>query len=185
MVARGTDWPYGKKKVYHVDELKPGKKKKKKLYYGEIGMFPITIGESMTTPVGDAKDNLWKHKKSGKIGKWRNVRGKPYFFPDDGSGPIPPVPTGGKGKGKKAGEKGGGGDEKGKEEKKDNIPNRKKMLEKVDAMILKASRSKRGKIILKPLKKMQAALKADDKDAFKKAEADLAKATKKLKKKTR
>lgn len=42
MVARG--------RVYHVDELKPKKKKKKKkkLYYGEIGMLPVTIGESNT-----------------------------------------------------------------------------------------------------------------------------------------
>ncbi len=39
--AGDPPWPYGKKKVFHIDEIKPGKKPKKgsPLYYGQVGML--------------------------------------------------------------------------------------------------------------------------------------------------
>jgi hypothetical protein len=82
--------PYGDKAILHIDEIKPKKKKKgDKLHYGQVGM--LQIGEAFTEPVGRKEDNLWKLKDKGKIGVWRTVRGNRYFYPDDGSGPIPPM----------------------------------------------------------------------------------------------
>lgn len=253
MLRRGDQaWPYGKKKVFHIDEINPGKKPKKSelLYYGEIGMIKVEsikseLGEEkITVPVGRKEDGFWKHLKSGKIGVWRTVKGNRYFFPTDGSGPIPKM-RGVKGGGKpgasgkslyKSKEKkpsgifdrikgwissklgGGGGataslkdvkpkgggrgvekaptkmtpkksesggkktEKKKSEKKKENIPGRKKTLEKVESMLIQARRSKRGGKVVGALRKMQAALKSDDADAFRKAEEALAKATKKLEK---
>lgn len=171
-VSKRAALAYTKPGVYSVDTLKPKKKKKRSLYYGEIGMMPIYRGESLsegefTRPVG--KDgNKWELVDSGKIGVWRTIKGKRYFFSDDGSGPVPSIPEG-----------------KDDDGEKDNIPNRKDVLKNVEQTLLKASRSgRKGKALLGPLKKMQSAVKADDPDAFKKAEAELAKATKKLKKKS-
>jgi len=88
-------WPYGKAKIYRVDDLKPGKKKKKKKEYSDLGMLYVGTMEDMqeayTVRVGDPKDNMWKIPKLGKVGVWRTVRGRRYFFPVDGSGPIPKV----------------------------------------------------------------------------------------------
>ena len=44
MVSRGREpWPYGKKKIYHIDEIKPGKQPKigAPLYYGRVGMLRL------------------------------------------------------------------------------------------------------------------------------------------------
>jgi hypothetical protein len=85
--------------MYSVADLKPKKKRKKKdqgyggvgvLYVGKIG----EMTETYTEPVGDPKDNLWKIPKLGKIGVWRTIRGRRYFFPNDGSGPLPKIPGG-------------------------------------------------------------------------------------------
>lgn len=72
-------------KVYDLADLaKPIKKKKKikkrvyELFSSDGKMFLL-----------EAKKEK-KHKVNGKIGVWRTIRGKHYFFPDDKSGPIPP-----------------------------------------------------------------------------------------------
>jgi len=242
VAGHGTrPWPYGSARVFKIDEIKPGKKKKReKLYYGQVGMLYLNtrgqVQEAFTEPVGKKGDNLWKIPSLGKIGVWRTVRGKRHFFPVDGSSPIPKIRGGEEKKGAPKGAKaqgggsapkkkgilgrimdkissalGGGGGaaskvkdvkgpskksggakktsggkgKKGKKEKKaeSKIPGRDDTLNQTDSMILKASRSKSGKRLMPALKGMQAALRSDDPVAFKKAEASLAKATKKLAKK--
>jgi len=104
VTGHGTrPWPYGSAKIYRVDDLKPRKKKKSVKRPGGIGMLYVgTIGEAYTEPVGNPKDGFWKIPSLGKIGVWRTIRGKRYFFPVDGSSSIPKVPGGGeKGSGPK------------------------------------------------------------------------------------
>jgi hypothetical protein len=193
-------------------------KSKRKGPKAKVVDAPAGKKKGFTEPVGNPKDGLWKIPSLGKIGVWRTVKGRRYFFPVDGSAPIPKIPgakkggapgQGGENKYKKVGEKkkkglldrikdffGGGGGAKatvkdvkpkkgnGKKKKgKTNIPDGQDMLDKVEEMMLKASRSKGGRKVAGALKKMQAALKSDDPDAFKKAEVALAKATMKLQKK--
>ncbi len=184
--GRGGDapWPYGKKKIYHINDIKPGKKPKigAPFYYGKVGMLWLdrgtNMGEAISKQIGPDS-----YEFQGKKGKWRDVNKKAYFFPDDGSGPIPAVRTGDKG------EKGGGGGEgeKDDEGKKDDdegggIPNRESLLDSVEKMIKKAGDSKKGKIVLPALGQMKGALTKNDEKAFKKASKALAKAKKKLKK---
>jgi len=210
-------WPYGKGGMYKVDEIRPCKDKKKcsKAPYGQIGVIHVgMIGEAFTEPVGNPKDGFWKIKKTGKIGVWRTIKGRRYFFPVDGSSPTPKV----RGKKKAAASSGGGGGapkkkkgilgqimdkissalgggkgtkvglkdvkpKKAKEKGPTSIEGGDEMLKDVESIMLKASRSKDGKKVGGALKKMQAALKSDDPDAFKKAEQALAMATAKLAKK--
>lgn len=158
IISKGNrPWMAKSGKMYKVDDLKPKKKKKKKTYE-DLGM--LQVEGAFTVPHGDPEDNKWKIPKLKKVGVWRTIRGRRYFFPDDGSGSIPNIP-GDEGKGSKIDDSG-------------------EMLEKIDALMLKASRSKGGKVVLKALKTMKAALQADDAEAFKKAEAQLAKSKKKL-----
>lgn len=204
-------WPYGNKKVYTVDELKPrGGGKKKRFAYGETGMLYVTnegqMAEAYTSLV-DKEKNLWKIK-GGKVGHWRTVRGKRYFFPKDGSGPIPPVP--GSTQTKKKGllgkllgkiKPGGGtsasdvfkaaaaaGAKKNAQDRKgnkgnDQVANIDAMAKKVDGMLSKIGK-KGNKGTIKALKQMKKALDSGDPDAFKKANANLASAGAKMAKKS-
>lgn len=185
------DWPYGNSKVYKIDEIVPKKKRKSsKLYYGQVGMLYVNTGgqvqEAYTEPVGKPKDNLWKIPSLGKVGHWRTVRGRRRFFPVDGSGPIPKIPGGKKGKSgilsKIAGLFG-----KKKKKKADSFSKDVSVsdtLKKIDGVLSKAKGAKGGgKQMVGPLKKMKAALANGDDKAFKKAEASLSAATKKLAKK--
>lgn len=47
MVSRDP-WPYGKKKIYHIDEIKPCKKSKRgvPLCYGKVGMLRLDRKDS-------------------------------------------------------------------------------------------------------------------------------------------
>lgn len=212
VAGHGTrPWPYGSAKVYKVDEIRPKKKKKgEKLYYGQVGMLYVNtkgqVTEAYSVPVGQPGDGLWKIPSLGKVGVWRTIKGRRYFFPVDGSGPIPKIPgskKGGASKGKAPKKKkgilskimgligGGGGakatvkdvkppSSKSPKEGKKKIKGAKEMLKKTDALLLKAQRSKGGKKVVGSLKKMQKALKSGDEKAFKKAEASLARSTQKL-----
>ena len=132
-VPKGGAWPYSKKKIWHIDDLKPGKKPKlgSKLYYGQVGMLMLTRGglsesveldeaslkykvkkklkqvlKKAKAKVKEAKTGKKvrsplvvdkpgkkadKYKYKGKVGVWRTISGKRYFFPDDGSDSIPPM----------------------------------------------------------------------------------------------
>jgi|GEM_PF-2802747 len=227
-------WPYGKARMYKVDEIRPRKKKKvDNDNYGQVGMLYVgQLGEAYTTAVGDG---FWKINSTGKIGVWRTIRGKRYFFPSDGSGSTPKIPGGKKKESKSTNKSGGsatpkkkkkgilgaimskisgalgggggakasardvkpkkakkgtgrasggsGGTKKNKKTGKTKIPDNKKTLDSVEAMMLKASRNKGGRKLGGALKKMQKALKDDDPKAFKAAEQSLAMATAKLAKK--
>ena len=108
VAGHGTrPWPFGNAKVYKIDEIRPGKKKKKeKLYYGQVGMLFVntkkSVQEAYTQRVGKPEDGLWKIPSLGKIGVWRTIKGNRYFFPVDGSSPIPKLRGGAKVKGKGA-----------------------------------------------------------------------------------
>lgn len=89
MVSR--EWKYMDGKIYKLNSLKPKKNKKRLDDYGNIGIMYIDINgnlkqESFTEPVGNG---LWRIPSLKKVGIWRTIRGKRYFFPNDGSGPIP------------------------------------------------------------------------------------------------
>jgi len=72
--------------VYDVDIFDPRLKKKKKKK--KIGVYEIFIaGEEV---VLEAKKDR-KSVVNGKSGVWRRYRGRNHFFPDDRSGPIPPI----------------------------------------------------------------------------------------------
>ena len=164
VAGHGTGpWPYGKVKIYKIDEIKPSKKKKKgdKLYYGQVGMLYVgtdgKVQEAYTEPVGDPKDNLWKVPSLGKVGQWRTIKGRRYFFPIDGSGPVPKIP------GAKKTKKGGGTGLKGLFSKlADKFKGKKSktfstkssigdMSKKIDSLLVKAKRSKGGKAMKGPL----------------------------------
>jgi len=120
-VPRGGAWPYSKKKIWHIDDLKPGKKPKigSKMHYGQVGMLLLTrggISEDLTEAKAKVKDiktgkkvkspqvvdkpgkQQDKYEYKGKVGVWRTIMGKRYFFPDDGSESIPPMKKGVKAK---------------------------------------------------------------------------------------
>jgi len=109
----------------------------------------------------EVSPGVWEFR--GKKGVWRTIRGRRYFFPKNGD-PIPPLPEKGYG---------GGWAERAK----------KKMLPKVEAILLKARRAGR-KHVERAAKAMQQAIKAGDEDAFRKAEEKMARAVKKEKKRT-
>jgi len=204
MVRRDL-WPYSKTKIYNMDSMKPkGKKKKKKPYSGMMYIDTskyVNEGKKYTVPVGDGK---WKVPSLGKVGVWRMAAGRRMFFPDDGSAPTPSIPSGKAKKGflsKLAGLIGGlargmsskdvgmsNPAEKAKKaskpvkkaKKKKKMKGSKKLLQKVDEVMLKASRTKGGRKLAGPLKAMKAALEDGDEKAFRKAEASLAKASQKL-----
>jgi hypothetical protein len=69
--------------VYNLDDFIIGKKKKKKR---KCVFELISIGD--TVLLEEKKEK--KYKVNGKIGVWRTIKGRHIFFPDDGSGPIPP-----------------------------------------------------------------------------------------------
>ena len=74
--------------VYNLDAFVPYNKKKKK---------KKRVYELVSTEDGiliEAKKEK-KYKVDGKVGVWRTIKGRHYFFPDDGSGPIPPFHFGG------------------------------------------------------------------------------------------
>lgn len=98
MVQRG--FRYGSGRIYPVSEIVP-RKKNNTLGYGQVGMIRVEsvdsvrhIGEGITEPYGKKKNNVWIHKKTKKIGVWRTIRGRRYFFPFDGSKPTPDVKGG-------------------------------------------------------------------------------------------
>jgi len=79
--------------VYDLGKLKKKKKKNKTESVYEV--FTID-GHVLVEGIGTAIKKLFakkekKHKIDGKIGVWRTIKGKHYFFPDDKSGPIPPM----------------------------------------------------------------------------------------------
>lgn len=176
----------------NVYKTNVSKKKKKK---------EDVISEAFTVPV---KGGLWKVPKLGKVGVWRTVNGRRYFFPKDGSGPTPNFPWAKKGislkkiaksaikkivgvakgnkKSFKKDESASSKKTNKKKEKKTKIPDRDKTLDQVEELMLKASRSKGGKKLLGVLKNMQSALKSDNPGEFRKAEADISKAARKLSK---
>ena len=75
--------------VYDLDDFfkanKKKKGKKKKSVY-EL----LSVGDSIL--IDEKKEE--KHTVNGKSGVWRTIRGRHYFFPDDGSGVIPPFMSG-------------------------------------------------------------------------------------------
>jgi hypothetical protein len=161
-----------------------------------------------------------KYEYKGKVGVWRTIAGKRYFFPDDGSGSIPPMSSkvkkklgkdaekakkkaakarkkekvsglktqialakagGMKAKAKrlkgklKATKKGDVGALKSMqraEKESAGVAAEKKMLPKIRAMIKKAMQ-KGNRAVVSVLKKMEAAIKKGDGNAFKKAAAQL------------
>jgi len=162
--------------------------------YEDIGMIPIgdsghlheeVLSEKKwkTTPVGKGK---WK--LNGKVGVWRTIRGNRYFFPDKGS-PTPPIRGSKKGllsrvlgavkkavSGKKAAST---ITAKGKKPSKKKT---KELAKNIGAMIKKAGGDKKNKGLVKTLKKMDQALKSGDEKGFAKAQRELGRHTKKLKK---
>lgn len=154
-MIRGNPWPYGNALV----PIKKLKKKKRKnednnflfMDYGNLLIIESFVLEEWENKnVGDDK---WKVTPPGKVGKWRTVRGRKMFFPDDGSQPVGGNPNYLSGK----------------------SPD---MLSKIQSMKGKAKGAVKG-----VLKKLEKALLSNDQSAFKKASAKLSKITAKLKKK--
>jgi hypothetical protein len=78
-------------KVYDIDEITPtGTKKKKRKKKG--GVFEMLSFDGELLFFEARRDR--KHTVNGKAGVWRTVRGRKHFFPDDQSGPIPPIKKG-------------------------------------------------------------------------------------------
>lgn len=143
-----------------IDVSKLKKRAKRNRY--ETGVRGLVKMESLVEETTkEVSPGVWEFK--GKKGVWRTIKGRRYFFPQDGD-PIPPLPEKGYG---------GGWAERAKKE----------LLPKVEAMLLKARRAKK-KHVEKAVKEMQQAIKAGDEDAFRKAEEKMARAVKKEKKRT-
>lgn len=66
-----------------VDELSVGKKKKEK-----VGVYEV-VSENGRVSLNEANEK--KYVVNGKKGVWRTIKGRHYFFPDDGSATIPPM----------------------------------------------------------------------------------------------
>ncbi len=153
--------PWAGSGIVPVGKLKPKKVKKRK-YESPIKRYGVVRVESlMEAATKEVSPGVWEFQ--GKKGVWRTINARRYFFPQNGD-PIPPLPEGGFG---------GGWAEKAK----------KNLLPKVEAMLLKARRAKRGHVT-KALSAMQQAIKAGDEGAFRKAEEKLARASKKEKNRT-
>lgn len=71
-------------KMYKVDDILKNKKVKKK----KTGMYELCDIEGLVL-VESKKDR--KYRVNGKMGVWRTIKGRYYFFPDDGSDTIPPM----------------------------------------------------------------------------------------------
>lgn len=75
-------------RVWSVDELKGKSKVGKAKKLSELGLVAVVKGrqmsESISKPIGDGRFEL-----NGKIGVWRTIRGRKYFFPEDGSVNMP------------------------------------------------------------------------------------------------
>jgi hypothetical protein len=70
--------------VYDLSVFTKKKKKKKRKTEGVFEI--IQVGDRVLIEAKKEK----RHKVDGKLGVWRTMNGRHYFFPDDGSGPIPP-----------------------------------------------------------------------------------------------
>jgi hypothetical protein len=68
--------------VYDIGIFTPVKKKKKKKKVYEL------VNSGGAVLLEEKKEK--KYKVDGKLGVWRTIKGRHYFFPDDNSGPIPP-----------------------------------------------------------------------------------------------
>lgn len=79
-------------KMHSVDSLKPKKKKKKRKPYSEMGIIRMASGQELTEKTISKDLGDGKFEFEGKVGVWRTIRGKRYFFPDDGSDPTPKIP---------------------------------------------------------------------------------------------
>lgn len=93
-VPRGGAWPYSKKRIWTLDELKPKKKKARSTpFYGQMGMLLLRREslEEVKSPIVTDKPGKKKdtYKFKGKVGVWRTIAGKRFFFPSDGSGSTP------------------------------------------------------------------------------------------------
>ena len=190
-----------------VGELKIKKKKSPIVSYAREGMIEIgknrNLDEAYTVPIGKKGDNKWKIPSIGKVGSWRTIRGKRYFFPDDGSSPVPKIrgvenKVSGKNlydDGKKNGVikkisdflsgKATIKDVKPKVDKnKKNKGNKfaSDLSDKIDNM-LKTKAAKENRKISSSLKKMKKAAKKGDKKGFEKANRSLEKIISKMEKK--
>jgi hypothetical protein len=72
--------------VYDVGKMVTKKRKAKRKFSGRVYEVVSFDGGIVI----EAKSEK-KYKVDGKTGVWRTIRGRHYFFPDDKSGPIPPI----------------------------------------------------------------------------------------------
>lgn len=78
-------------RICDIDEIAPTGTKKKKCKR-KCCVFEILSIDGEILFVEATRSR--KHMVNGRAGVWRTIRGRKHFFPDDSSGPIPPIKKG-------------------------------------------------------------------------------------------